>query len=265
MTCVHQCLSKANLHQDALGLILQLLRVVLTWNYFMFEDKYCLQIRGTAMGSYVAPPYAICYMAVLEQEVVYTDPIYERHCLRWRRCIDDVFCIWTGLQDTLDTFFNNLNSAWPGLQFTITRSRHNVSFLDMMVDKDNAGTLRTDLYTKPTGRNSLLHFSSQHPPTTKKLIPKSQFKRVNRIVSDATQRQHHFKQMHLKFSEQGYSSASAAPQGPGRCSNVIFLLGRVKLRLEAKKDNCIQQSASVISLQNAKVFQAICSIAWKTD
>ncbi|CAJ0966207.1 unnamed protein product [Ranitomeya imitator] len=28
---------------------------------------------------------------------------------------------------------------------------------------------------------------------------------------------------------------------------------------------CIKHFASVISLQNAKVFQAICSIAWKTD
>ncbi|CAJ0938301.1 unnamed protein product, partial [Ranitomeya imitator] len=45
------------------------------------------------------------------------------------------------------------------------------------VNKDTNGNLSTDLYSKPTDRNSLLHYDSFHPPNMKKSIPKSQLNR----------------------------------------------------------------------------------------
>ncbi|CAJ0931797.1 unnamed protein product [Ranitomeya imitator] len=123
---------------------------------FMFEDQFYLQTKGTAMGSNVAPPYANSYMALFEEEIVYPDPLFQAHCPFWRRYIDDVFCLWTGTSQTLDLFFHTLNTAWPGLTFTMT---------SIWVP------LKTDLYTKPTDRNSLLHYQSLHPTATKKIYP----------------------------------------------------------------------------------------------
>ncbi|CAJ0922469.1 unnamed protein product [Ranitomeya imitator] len=136
------------------------------------------------MGSNVAPPYANAYMAHYEDTLIYTNELFLNHVLTWKRYIDDVFCIWKGDLDSLQTFFLFLKTAWPGLDFTMTQDSHQISFLDTLVNKDTNGNLSTDLYSKPTDRNSLLHFDSFHPPNMKKSIPKSQLNRVTRIVSD---------------------------------------------------------------------------------
>ncbi|CAJ0927192.1 unnamed protein product [Ranitomeya imitator] len=156
------------------------------------------------MGSNVAPPYANSYMALFEEEIVYPDPLFQAYCPFWRRYIDDVFCLWTGTPQTLDLFFHTLNTAWPGLTFTMTSNTEKVSFLDTLVFRDELGTLKTDLYTKPTDRNSLLHFQSLHPTATKKSIPRSQFKRVQRIVTDPDLLKTRTDEMYSKFRERGY-------------------------------------------------------------
>ncbi|CAJ0968864.1 unnamed protein product [Ranitomeya imitator] len=156
------------------------------------------------MGSNVAPPYANSYMALFEEEIVYPDPLFQAYCPFWRRYIDDVFCLWTGTPQTLDLFFHTLNTAWPGLTFTMTSSTDSVSFLDTLVFRDESGILKTDLYTKPTDRNSLLHYHSLHPNATKKSIPRSQFKRVQRIVTDPTLLKTRTDEMYSKFRERGY-------------------------------------------------------------
>ncbi|CAJ0940588.1 unnamed protein product [Ranitomeya imitator] len=90
----------------------------------------------------IAPPYAYSYTARFEEEIVYPDPLFQSHCLIWKRYIDD-----TGSAETLDHFFQNLNESWSDLTFTITSSTQQVSFLDTMVIKDEFGVLSTDLYT----------------------------------------------------------------------------------------------------------------------
>ncbi|CAJ0965462.1 unnamed protein product, partial [Ranitomeya imitator] len=129
------------------------------------------------MSSNVAPPYANSYMAQFEEEVVYPDPLFQAYCPMWRRCIEDVFCIWMGTSQTLNLFFHNLNTALPGLSFTITSSSQQVNFLDTL---------------------------SLHPISLKKSIPRSQFKRVQRIVTEPTLIRTRTDEMYNKFRERGY-------------------------------------------------------------
>ena len=49
------------------------------------------QIRGTAIGTKFAPPYAIIYMAALEEDFLET--LIKTPWLWWR-CKDDIFMIW---------------------------------------------------------------------------------------------------------------------------------------------------------------------------
>ncbi|XP_073505335.1 uncharacterized protein [Phyllobates terribilis] len=79
-----------------------------------------------------------------------------------------------------------------------------INFLDTLVIKDDQGLLKTDIYRKPTDRNTLLHFSSNHPESVKRAIPKSQFQRVKRIVTDTTLRDQRLREMSTKFQERGY-------------------------------------------------------------
>ncbi|CAJ0937651.1 unnamed protein product, partial [Ranitomeya imitator] len=89
-------------------LVLTLLEFILRRNYFVFGDEYYLQLRGTAMGSNMAPTYANIYMAVFEDRFVYKY-IFWCHVRAWWRYIDDVFLIWDGNLVELGDFQKDLN------------------------------------------------------------------------------------------------------------------------------------------------------------
>lgn len=147
---------------------LDLLELVLTNNFFLFGDQFYIQKQGTAMGCNMAPPYAKIYMAIFEKDYIYNHHLFQTHAITWLRYIDDIFCVWTGSSEDLNVFHNYLNSIYTELQFTMNSDNIKMNFLDTMVQKDNMGHISFDLYTKPTDRNSLLHFSSNHPPPTPK-------------------------------------------------------------------------------------------------
>ena len=50
--------------------LMQLAEVVLRNTYFEFNDKFKKQKEGTAIGTKFTPPYAIIFMAVLEEEIL---------------------------------------------------------------------------------------------------------------------------------------------------------------------------------------------------
>ncbi|CAJ0932891.1 unnamed protein product [Ranitomeya imitator] len=129
------------------------------------------------------------------------------HVIIWKRYIDDVFCIWHGSPDSLKNFFEFLNVSWPGIKFTINTSQDKMNFLDTLVIKDSDGRLSTDLYFKDTDRNSLLHYDSLHPPSTKRSIPRAQYHRVQRIVSNTEVRESRIEGMTRKFLARGYPPA----------------------------------------------------------
>ncbi|CAJ0951440.1 unnamed protein product [Ranitomeya imitator] len=83
---------------DQVDLCIDLVRLILTSNFFLFQDNFYLQIRGTAMGSNVAPQYANAYMADFEENIIYKQALFRENVIVWKRYIDDVFCIWEALQ-----------------------------------------------------------------------------------------------------------------------------------------------------------------------
>ncbi|CAJ0964574.1 unnamed protein product [Ranitomeya imitator] len=79
-----------------------------------------------------------------------------------------------------------------------------VSFLDTLVQRDDQGRFSTDIFSKPTDCNSLLHYSSSHPKATRHSLPRSQFTRVARIVSDPDILPTRLDNMSKKFRERNY-------------------------------------------------------------
>ncbi|CAJ0954363.1 unnamed protein product [Ranitomeya imitator] len=205
-------------HKDpnVISFLLSLLELVLTENFFLFEDTFYVQVQGSAMGSNVAPPYANCFMSVFESDHIYNNELFQTHCLLWRRYIDDVFCLWRGSQDTLLAFLEHINSVWPELSFTLNYSTTQINFLDTMVIQQPDGSIMVDLYVKETDRNNLLLYQSCHPTAVKKSIPCSQFERLRRIVSDPIVRSQRLNEMEGKFSLRGYP-----PRMLKQCRNTI--------------------------------------------
>ncbi|CAJ0947522.1 unnamed protein product [Ranitomeya imitator] len=197
-------LREANMDSNLLDLCIDLLNLVLRENFFIFEDDFFLQTCGTAMGSNVAPAYANLYMDHFERTYVYPNPIFQQHAITWYRYIDDIFCIWRGDQTSLQGFFNTINEARPGLTFTLVQHSEEIAFLDTKILKDTSGNLSTDLFVKPTDCNSLLLYNSCHPRPTRDSLPRSQFKRVARIVSDPMLRSTRVQEMADKFKARNY-------------------------------------------------------------
>ena len=50
--------------------LIELAELVLKNNIFEFFDKTYKQIRGTAIGTKFAPPYAVLFMAALEEKIL---------------------------------------------------------------------------------------------------------------------------------------------------------------------------------------------------
>ncbi|CAJ0940184.1 unnamed protein product [Ranitomeya imitator] len=199
---VSVALAGSDMAPSCIRFILALLEFILGRNFFLFGDDYFLQRRGTAMGSNVAPTYANIYMAVLEDEYVYSSRFW-CHVRGWRRYIDDIFLVWNGDRDELESFLIHLNSVHPGLGFTMECSRDRIQFLDTCVYK-TGGCLQTDLYVKETDRNNLLYFSSEHPRRMIESLPWSQLLRVRRIVSCEDSVDDRLEEMCCKFLSRGY-------------------------------------------------------------
>lgn len=68
------------------SVLTHLVRLILTNNVFRFKQTYYRQIQGTAMGTKMAPSYAILFMAHLEQELLQ----YEKGPRVWKRYVDDI-------------------------------------------------------------------------------------------------------------------------------------------------------------------------------
>ena len=98
--------------------ILKLNEFILKHNYFSFDDDnmFYLQIKGTAMGTRMAPQYANIFVADLEEEFLITYPLLP---LRYFRFIDDIFFIWTHGEKKLLRFHSTFNIRNPHIKLTM--------------------------------------------------------------------------------------------------------------------------------------------------
>ena len=77
------------------------MNLVLKHNVFEFDEKFYLQIQGTAMGTKMAHAYANLFMGRLETKLI---NLASEFIHTWKRFIDDIFIIWTGtLKGTCQT------------------------------------------------------------------------------------------------------------------------------------------------------------------
>ncbi|XP_075684577.1 uncharacterized protein LOC142652784 [Rhinoderma darwinii] len=79
---VSEALQQSNYTHECINLLMCLLEIVLTENYFLYGDYFYAQKRGTAMGSNVAPTYVNMFMVALEECAIYVSPHFTS-VLRW--------------------------------------------------------------------------------------------------------------------------------------------------------------------------------------
>ncbi|CAJ0935514.1 unnamed protein product [Ranitomeya imitator] len=131
--------------------------------------------------------------------------------ISWLRYIDDILFIWQGSASQLESFLCRLNSNIFNIKLTWKYSQTTVDFLDLQISKLNYGSVSTDIFRKATATNSLLHFTSSHPPKLKSSIPIGQFLRARRICSDDTAFHVQARDLRQRFKNRGYPNQDISP------------------------------------------------------
>ena len=116
--------------------------------------------------------------------------------------MDDCFILWNNAIPA-ETFWTELNSIHPKIQFTMECSNKQMPFLDILV-KLHDGKISTDIYFKPTDTHLYLNFKSCHPKACKVNIPFCLASRVVTIVSDKSQQEVRLYQLKSFLKQQDY-------------------------------------------------------------
>ena len=114
------------------SLLIQGTKFILENNFFYFNNKHYRQIKGTAMGTKVAPTYATLVLGYLEIRLY--DKVEEQFGNSFRKYIednrkhflDDCFILWPRTDDDLEKFRKLLNDLHPALSFT-GRKRYKIT------------------------------------------------------------------------------------------------------------------------------------------
>ncbi len=104
------------------NMLKEMLKIILSGNTFLFAGRTFKQIKGIAMGTPVAPTWANLFMGKLETDALTrwqgTLP------LLWLRYIDDIFTLFPGPQEELDSLLQHMNSQLSTIEFTMDFSKH---------------------------------------------------------------------------------------------------------------------------------------------
>ena len=160
--------------------IVKLITLIFTKKNFSFNNEHCVHLKGTAMGTCMAPLYANIFMDNLERRMLAnTDAISST----WWRYIYDISAIWSHGEEQLTEFLEKVNQFHPSSKFTVKWPMKFVAFLDTTVSVDNEGCLTTNLCVKPTNTHQYLRSHSCHPSHCKRGILFSQALRIQRICT----------------------------------------------------------------------------------
>ena len=121
----------------------------------------------------------------------------------WRRYVDDT-C--TALPSNLvDSFHDHLNSIDPCIQFTIEReSNGQLPFLDILLNREEDGSISTSVYRKATHTDQYLSFHSHHPAAHKRAVVRTLMCRAEALSSSGVSRAQEEKLVSQALQGNGY-------------------------------------------------------------
>lgn len=156
MTLLQIWLSENNVTGRRAEMYVDLTRLCMDQNIFVYNGDFYIQRDGAAIGNSLSSFLAEIYMCAFETKIE-NDPSFPRVYVRF---VDDIFAVQNArkVNDTLKLF----NGQHPRVQFTYEPEKDNkIPFLDTMVVKVN-GRLEFEVFRKPCAtRRVIVHDSNQ--------------------------------------------------------------------------------------------------------
>lgn len=195
---------------------LELLRIVFLQALVRFDRNYYRQIEGFPMGIAPAPDVANLFMWLLLRRL--GPPPAER--LLYRRLIDDLFIVWRGPRDKLETYLESINRLHANIRITWTISDYSVSFLDLEIYKggrfeDNDGRLAINVHQKQLNRYLFIPQLSFHTEAQHRAWIKAELLRFMRNTSSRTD----FYNIRAKFVARLHARGFSRKLIKSACSN----------------------------------------------
>lgn len=189
--------------------VLEAIKIILSNNVFQFNGDYYIQLRGTAMGTKMAPTYANLFLGYLETRMYVSvgshlspqTSVYIKK--NWYRYLDDCFIIWKSEFGPIEHFTKILQNMHPDIKFTVEKHKEEINFLDVKVIKRDQKII-TDVHYKITDTHQYLHFDSCHPRHTKRTIPFNLARRICTIVSEKELKKKRLKELESMLVDRKY-------------------------------------------------------------
>ena len=177
--------------------ILEVLLIILEFNYSYINGNYIHQIKGTAMGTKFAVVGSNLVVAFEEIKMFALIPqLYQQDFVdflihNYFRFLDNIFHKRLENFDT-EPLHNMINNLDPDLKFIFENLSKSLNLLDMNLQIVEYN-LVFNIYYKPTNSFNYLTYTSCHPPHTKSNISLSLAKRIVAIVTN--NRENWFKEL----------------------------------------------------------------------
>ena len=177
--------------------ILEVLLIILEFNYSYKNGNYIHQIKGTAMGTKFAVVGSNLVVAFEEIKMFALIPqLYQQDFVdflihNYFRFLDNIFHKRLENFDT-EPLHNMINNLDPDLKFIFENLSKSLNLLDMNLQIVEYN-LVFNIYYKPTNSFNYLTYTSCHPPHTKNNISLSLAKRIVAIVTN--NRENWFKEL----------------------------------------------------------------------
>ena len=177
----------------------------------VFGDLYFKQVKGTAMGTPPAPPWATIYFGIHEQSFLgtYTDVLK-----LYRRFIDDILGIWLTHPDPATDaqlwkeFQAEINNG--GLSWTFSKRGKRVDFMDLTISIVD-DHIETTLFEKSLALYQYIPPSSAHPPGLLNGLVVGQVLRFHQLCTSISDVHDKMRLLHRRLMQRGYSEARLFP------------------------------------------------------
>ena len=142
--------------------MLSLLKVILSQNYFMFQQKIYQPAQGISMGSPVSSLIAEIFVQHYEDANL-KQLLDMKSITLYVRYVDDVLVIYDTTKINLHTINTYINKIHNSIKLNPTYEEHNsIAFLDLTITRRHT-KLEVDIYRKPTTTDTKINFLSNHP------------------------------------------------------------------------------------------------------
>lgn len=169
--------------------LIDALNLVLSHNYFSFNNKIYKQDQGLAMGSPLSGLLAEIFINHIENKILTLHDNITSKIKLYKRYVDDTLILFDGTDDEITNLFNKFNNLHKNIKFTLEHEENNIiPFLDIKISKQNQ-KVTYSVYRKPTCTDTTIPHSSTHPTSHKKAAYRSMLYRAHKFPLQHTELQ----------------------------------------------------------------------------